>query len=142
MQEWSSVVAKFIKTTWQKDPSKTKNITCLLSGLDGHWRNSCPMRGKKAMESCGRKFGYQRGERPDKQLFKRISSMQTPVAANLRYAEVFLGDKEPIRLQLDSGADITIVTVRNWEKTESPDLQRSVAKVMTGTGSPINIIGH
>ena len=55
---------------------------------------------------------------------------------------MFFGDKGPVRLQLDSRADVTIVTVITWEKMDSPDVQKSVAKMMTETGSPINIIGH
>ena len=61
--------------------------------------------------------------------------------AKSKLEEVF-GDKRPVRLQVDSGADITIVTVRTWEETDSPDLQRSVAKVVTVMESLTNIIGH
>ena len=42
------------------------------------------------MESCGKKSGYHRGKRPDRQLSRRISSVQTTVAADVRYADVFL----------------------------------------------------
>ena len=62
------------------------------------------------------------------------------MAANLRYADVFLGDKRPVRLQLDPKADITIVTVGTLEKMDLPDSQRTVANMMTE--NPINIIGH
>ena len=94
------------------------------------------------MESCGKKSGYKRGKRPDRQLSKKIASVQITVAANRRYADVFLVGKEPVRLQLDLRSDIMVVTVRTREKMDSSDLQKNVAKVMTRMGSPMNIIGH
>ena len=64
------------------------------------------------MESCRKKFGYQQGKRPDRHLSRKISLVQTTVAANRRHAYMFPVGKGPIRLQFDSSADIKIVTVK------------------------------
>ncbi|KAL6724204.1 hypothetical protein Aduo_019111 [Ancylostoma duodenale] len=47
----------------------------------------------------------------------------------------------PTRLQLDTGADITMISRRTWEDMKSPKLNRSTITIRTADGSAMNILG-
>ncbi|KAK6025820.1 hypothetical protein OSTOST_08267, partial [Ostertagia ostertagi] len=48
---------------------------------------------------------------------------------------------QPARLQLDTGADITMISRKTWNKIGSPALSPGITTVKTADGSPMNIQG-
>ncbi|KAK5980047.1 hypothetical protein GCK32_000148 [Trichostrongylus colubriformis] len=46
------------------------------------------------------------------------------------------------RLQLDTGADITMISRKTWKSIGSPKLDQITVPVKTADGSPMNILGH
>ncbi|PIO60823.1 integrase core domain protein [Teladorsagia circumcincta] len=48
---------------------------------------------------------------------------------------------QPVRLQLDTGADITMISRKTWNKIGSPALSPGITAVKTADGSPMSIQG-
>ncbi|EYB86469.1 hypothetical protein Y032_0278g1158 [Ancylostoma ceylanicum] len=66
------------------------------------------------------------------------------IAASARGARTYLKVRingHPTRLQLDTSADITMISRRTWEDMRSPKLDRSTITIRTADGSAMNILG-
>ncbi|EYB94088.1 hypothetical protein Y032_0175g486 [Ancylostoma ceylanicum] len=66
------------------------------------------------------------------------------IAASAHGARTYLKVRingHPTRLQLDTGADITMISRRTWEDMDSPKLDRSTITIRTADGSAMNILG-
>ncbi|KAL6738862.1 hypothetical protein Aduo_012361 [Ancylostoma duodenale] len=66
------------------------------------------------------------------------------IAASAHGARTYLKVRlngHPTRLQLDTGADITMISRRTWEDMNSPKLDRSTTTIRTADGSAMNILG-
>ncbi|EYC22303.1 hypothetical protein Y032_0017g3273 [Ancylostoma ceylanicum] len=66
------------------------------------------------------------------------------IAASAHGARTYLKVRingHPTRLQLDTGADITMISRRTWEDMKSPKLDRSTITIRTADGSAMNILG-
>ncbi|EPB69223.1 reverse transcriptase [Ancylostoma ceylanicum] len=66
------------------------------------------------------------------------------IAASAHVARTYLKVRingHPTRLQLDTGADTTMISRRTWEDMDSPKLDHSTITIRTADGSAMNILG-
>ncbi|MFG1588254.1 aspartyl protease family protein, partial [Staphylococcus aureus] len=54
---------------------------------------------------------------------------------------VKFGDKE-LRMQLDSGADVTVISPKAWTKIGAPELRKSDMKLGAANGTQIEVMGE
>ena len=97
-----------------------------------HWQNDCPYRSKKS-DLCrrnGHKASHCRPKGPRRSYVKTRTQVEDE---NVRkYVTVKIGDKD-VRLQLDSGSDLSIVNHHTWCKIGKPRMIRTkkVARSVT-----------
>ena len=56
---------------------------------------------------------------------------------NRKFAEIDFGASNLIEMQLDSGADVTIINTDTWEKIGTPSLDKSSVSLSAANGTPI-----
>ena len=100
---------------------------CFICGSQQHFRKDCP---KRANHS-----GHQR------KLKTRVKKVEGDVTANRRFTMVDFGGTE-VKMQLDSGADVTVISKDVWEQIGSPSLERSRTTLGAANGTPIEVIGQ
>ena len=61
--------------------------------------------------------------------------------ANRRYTEVSFGETK-VRMQLDSGADVTVINREAWEQIGSPTLEKTTTSLGAANGTPIEVLGQ
>ena len=59
---------------------------------------------------------------------------------NRKFAEIDFGGIK-IEMQLDSGADVTIINTDTWEKIGTPGLDKSSVSLSAANGTPIEVLG-
>ena len=57
------------------------------------------------------------------------------------YTEVSFGETK-VRLQLDSGADVTVINREAWEQIGSPTLEKTTTSLGAANGTPIEVLGQ
>ena len=96
-----------------------------------HWQNDCPYQSWKC-DLCGHKASHCRPKGPRRSYVK---TMRTQVEDEnvWKYVTVKIGDKD-VRLQLDSGSDLSIINHHTWCKIGKPRIMRTkkVARSVTG----------
>ena len=73
-------------------------------------------------------------------LVQQVKKNNTMVAANRRYTTVKFGEVE-VRMQLDSGADVTLIDIQTWVKIGSPELSKPVTTIGAANGTEIEVVG-
>ena len=106
-------------------PRSSTKGNCFICGSPEHFRKDCPKNQPKAQQ------------RKNKAIKKIVGN----VVANRRYTEVNFGDTQ-VRMQLDSGADVTLINKETWEQIGSPALERSMTTLGAANGSPIKVLGQ
>ena len=96
-------------------PSAAKR--CFICDETTHLAMSCP---KKKMRA------------------KKIDDNQKK--GNRKFAEIDFGGIK-IEMQLDSGADVTIINTDTWEKIGTPGLDKSSVSLSAANGTPIEVLG-
>uniref|UniRef100_A0A8R1EKI3 RNA-directed DNA polymerase n=1 Tax=Caenorhabditis japonica TaxID=281687 RepID=A0A8R1EKI3_CAEJA len=112
-----------------------------------HWARDCNVKDVKCSK-CGKtnhmaKFcRFQDKTKPHqkKKVKSVIISLASSSGASRIYRKVFINSK-PLRMQLDTGADITLINTKDWAKIGKPKLDKPSIKVKSATGQPINVKG-
>ncbi|KAK6761922.1 hypothetical protein RB195_022856 [Necator americanus] len=94
-----------------------KNVKCFNCGRP-HYRSTCPL----LSSSTGQKMGQKPRRRSNRRRKGQCKNVVTFAAENARtYLDVNIRGRS-LRFQLDTGADITLVSRRTWKKLGSPPL--------------------
>ena len=106
------------------------------------WRNDCPYRSRKC-DLCrrnGHKASYCRPKGPRRNYVKTTRTQAED--ENVReYVTVKIGDKD-VRLQLDSGSDLSIINHHTWCKIGKPRMLRTKKVARSVTGERIRFEGE
>ena len=108
-------------------PRASTKGACFLCGSLLHLKKDCPQ------NDCHNKRG------PTRQL--RIKKIEGDLKANRRYTEVSFGETK-VRMQLDSGADVTVINREAWEQIGSPTLEKTTTSLGAANGTPIEVLGQ
>ncbi|KAK6027623.1 hypothetical protein OSTOST_06346 [Ostertagia ostertagi] len=116
-----------------------KKVKCFKCG-GPHYRNVCPLLANQP------KMSDQIPKKPRRQHYRRkrnqCKNIATFAAENARtYINVDVRGHS-LRFQLDTGADITLISRRTWKKLGSPFLESCTIPVKTADGSPMKIDGR
>ena len=71
----------------------------------------------------------------------RIKKIEGDLKANRRYTEVSFGETK-VRMQLDSGVDVTVINREAWEQIGSPTLEKTTTSLGAANGTPIEVLGQ
>ena len=71
----------------------------------------------------------------------RIKKIEDDLKVNRRYTEVSFGETK-VRMQLDSGADGTVINREIWEQIGSPTLEKTTTSLGVANGTPIEVLGQ
>ncbi|KAK6739427.1 hypothetical protein RB195_008112 [Necator americanus] len=94
-----------------------KNVKCFNCG-GPHYRSTCPL----LSSSTGQKMRQRPRRRSNRRKKSQCKNVVTFAAENARtYLDLNIRGRS-LRLQLDTGADITLVSHRTWKKLGSPPL--------------------
>ena len=75
---------------------------------------------------------------PKKMRAKKIDDNQKK--GNRKFAEIDFGGTK-IKMQLDSGAEVTIINTNTWKKIGTPGLDKSSVSLSASNGTPIEVLG-
>ena len=92
-----------------------------------HLKKDCPQ------NDCHNKRG------PTRQPW--IKKIEGDLKANRRYTEVSFGETK-VRMQLDSGADVTVINREAWKQIGSPTLEKTTTSLSAANGTPIEVLGQ
>lgn len=118
-----------------------------------HWHRDCPFREKTCFDcnKTGHKAGYctmkqsslqfkhQKSNSDPAYLVQKVSNIDT-VDSQRKYVTPNINGS-PVKLQLDTGSDITIISRRNWIKLGKPTLSNIVKKAGSASGNSIPLLG-
>ena len=111
----------------KENPRASTKGACFLCGSLLHLKKDCPQ------NDCHNKKG------PTRQ--PRIKKIEGDLKANRRYTEVSFGETK-VRMQLDSGADVTVINREAWEQIGSPTLEKTITSLGAANGTPIEVLGQ
>ncbi|XP_037960276.1 uncharacterized protein K02A2.6-like [Teleopsis dalmanni] len=131
-----------------KDETSKPPTPCWCCG-GLHWFKDCPFKGKEcsACNTIGHKNGYcnkkpsklrRRKYQPDTSCVKKIDETNR-TQQHRRYVRPNL-NVSTIKLQLDTGSDITIISKSNWTKLGQPILQTTNKKAGDASGNVIPLL--
>ena len=129
----------------QNSPEKFKKLEeprypCQKCG-ELHWQDKCPYKFRNC-EKCGRrghKASLCRNKGPRRSFVKTTRSLSEE---NVRkYVRVKIADKD-VRLQLDSGSDLSILSHRTWCKIGKPRMLKTKKIARSVTGEKIKFEGE
>ena len=106
------------------------------------WSSDCPFRIKKCLncEKVGHKSSYCKSQNNKNRVRQAISNQK--YENNIRkYVLVKILNKE-VKLQLDSGSDLTIINLHTWRKLNKPTMQKTSKTAKTVTGTKIKFEGE
>ncbi|KAK6735150.1 hypothetical protein RB195_018375 [Necator americanus] len=114
-----------------------KNVKCFNCG-GPNYRSTCPL----LSSNTGQKMRQKPRRRFNRRRKSQCKNVVTFAAENARtYLDVNIRGRS-LRFQLDTGADITLVSRRTWKKLGSPPLEPCIMPVKTADGSPMKIDGR
>ena len=140
-------VRKIRKETRQHTPhkelKKPPKYNCFRCG-GKHWQNDCKYATLRlTCNTCG-KVGHKGSHCPNKLRKARIqntSSSHTDEDNTRKYVTVKI-NKQNVKMQLDSGSDLSIINVQTWKKINKPTVSRTRRLAKTVTGEKINFEGE
>lgn len=95
--------------------------------------NSCKKRGHK-YTNCKQKWR--------KKSFVKVTKSNEPEIENIRkYVEVTINNRK-IKLQLDSGSDLSILSLQTWKKIGKPTMMKTTKSARSVTGNKIKFEGE
>ena len=110
---------------------------------DNHWYNECPYKFKQC-DNChqkGHKASHCRKKSGRKKTSIKLAKIE-PEEQNIRkYVQVKMFKKK-VRLQLDSGSDISIINVQTWKKLGRPTMIKSRKTARSVSGEKITFEGE
>ncbi|KAK6763294.1 hypothetical protein RB195_023847 [Necator americanus] len=113
-----------------------KNVKCFNSG-GPHCRSTCPL----LSSNTGQNMRQKPRRRSNRRKRSQCKNVVTFAAENAQtYLDVNIRGRS-LRFQLDTGADIMLVSRRVRKKLESPALEACIMLVKTADGSPMKIDG-
>ncbi|XP_035899704.1 uncharacterized protein K02A2.6-like isoform X1 [Anopheles stephensi] len=126
---------------------KPKN-PCWLCGTQ-HWVRECAYKTHKCRQ-CGRighkdgfcrNRGYQQKNNYRRSAVKVVRVNACVVTSRRKYVTVSVNGK-PVRLQLDTASDITVIGQHTWQQLGKPPLRHPTVKALTASGSQFQLIGE
>ncbi|XGW28165.1 hypothetical protein V3C99_008177 [Haemonchus contortus] len=128
---------KEINAAHQRKPIKKQRYPKRVSFRD---RSFCEDQEATSDKRNRKSFSTQRTR--TKSLKRKLRCKNVAITARdaRTYMKVLING-EPTRLQLDTGADITMISRKTWRKIGSPILSQDIAIVKTADGSPMHIHG-
>ncbi|KAK6738459.1 hypothetical protein RB195_020516 [Necator americanus] len=115
-----------------------KNVKYFVECGLPHYRSTCPL----LSSSTGQKMGQKPRRRSNRRKKSQCKNVVTFAAKNARaYLDVNISGRS-LRFQLDTGADITLVSRRTWKKLGSPPLEPCIMPAKAADGSPMKIDGR
>ena len=119
-----------IKTMKKKTPS-----ACYGCG-QFHWYNDCPYK-NKICRNCNKKGHKMSNCRKLKQSRVTITQIDDQEQNVRKYLYVKIQNKK-VKMQLDTGSDISIINTQTWQNIGKPTLFKSNKIARTVTGRKIN----
>uniref|UniRef100_A0AC34FXG1 CCHC-type domain-containing protein n=1 Tax=Panagrolaimus sp. ES5 TaxID=591445 RepID=A0AC34FXG1_9BILA len=117
-----------------------RDAKCYACGTSGHISKVCKKRNMKNFTSSS--TDSSKATRRDLKVgFVRVASCATSKTSTSRiYADILIDDK-PLRIQYDSGSDITILSRRDHRKIGSPLLIKSTVRARTADSKSMKLDG-
>ena len=113
---------------------------CPLCG-ENHWKSDCPTRTRPApSQRVHHKSGTATRWNTTHRRHK-ISSIASLEDNSQRFIHVKIGEHET-KLQLDTGADITLISRHTWKKLGCPPLSPTTDEYKVANGEPLQIDGQ
>ncbi|XP_026441989.1 uncharacterized protein K02A2.6-like, partial [Papaver somniferum] len=107
-----------------------------------HWQNNCPYRYRKCdlCRRIGHKASHCRTKGP-RRSYVKTAKTQAEDENVRKYVTVKIGNKN-VKLQLDSGSDLSIINHHTWCKIGKPTLMRTKKVARSVTGERIKFEGE
>ncbi|XP_062704096.1 uncharacterized protein K02A2.6-like [Aedes albopictus] len=132
--------------------ARKPEVLCWLCGAP-HYARDCSFRNHKCSDCSrtGHKEGYCRSaEKVKSGQFNRRkghvdSKVVTVNACSVQKRRKFVPvvmNGETVRMQLDTGSDVTIISSRTWKKIGSPQMDPSSIVAKAATGKPLELLGQ
>ena len=130
---------KYQKGGQKKDKSQVKKnaIECFTCGGD-HFARDCTSDAKNAGKTKGKPHQKNDAKSSDK---KVVNAITGPYQEGRKYSDIVVNGKF-IRMQIDSGADITLITKESWKKLGKPRLEFDFGDVVCALGGQFKILGR
>ncbi|XP_065083395.1 uncharacterized protein K02A2.6-like [Ochlerotatus camptorhynchus] len=139
------------KGSWRASSGKTSPETaCWLCG-GMHYARECTYKSHKGSDcsQVGHKDGYCRSaakvkfrrRKPNVAAAKVVTVNSCSVQERRKYVPVGINGL-PVRMQIDTGSDITIISSDTWCKIGSPSTSASTIIAKTASGRPLQIEGE
>ncbi|XP_055588819.1 uncharacterized protein K02A2.6-like [Uranotaenia lowii] len=113
---------------------------CRDCGKQGHREGYCACFATKSSSSAPSK------QQPKKNFKKkRQHSAKTVTVGNIRQGRKFIDVRingVPLRLQLDTGSDISIISHQSWVKLGRPKVQPVSCRAKTASGEPLELVSE
>ncbi|PIC32480.1 hypothetical protein B9Z55_012795 [Caenorhabditis nigoni] len=124
------------------DKKKPPPTPCCYCG-DMHWNRDCKQRKSLVCQKCHRtghiaKMCRQKNSQSNNAVFIAESSAG---AKNRIYTDVIINGT-PIRMVLDTGAEVTLLNKTDWVKMNKPPLSPPTLNLRTATNKPIDVKGQ
>ncbi|CAI2347328.1 unnamed protein product [Caenorhabditis sp. 36 PRJEB53466] len=115
---------------WSRD-CKIEKVTCNVCGKDGHTAKFC-YKNKNHSKKSTKKF--------QKKKISVVAVVQTVPPKRRIYLNIPINGTD-VRMQLDTGSDVTVINTRDWRRIGTPPLVKSSEKLMSACGNEIKTKG-
>lgn len=127
----------------KSDARKTPKSPCWLCG-GVHYTEACPFV-KHVCKECkqiGHKDGYcafaRPSGKPQRSSVKEVSSDQTSARRRRKFVSILINGK-PIKLQIDTASDITVISRDNWLALGSPATRPTSHEATSASGGHVKL---
>jgi transposase InsO family protein len=121
----------------ENETSNYREYTCTICGKKGHTESHCWQ--NESGDSRKSRRSRTRRKRPNRQQ-ANLNVVSVGVSTIREYVDVRMKDID-VPFQLDTGADITLISEASWKELGSPKLESSNVNVQNYDGSSIAVLG-